>query len=127
MVSSAKLLKMLSKTKITKRLSKKTNSSLATAIFLAKKLGNLELAGAMSIPNRRQASVNVGKFNQAKSDTIIVPGKVLSLGEINKKVKVYALKFSKQAEEKLKKAGCEYKTILEALKKGEKLKGEIMN
>jgi large subunit ribosomal protein L18e len=118
---------MLSKTQISQRLKQKTNTSLAEAIFLAKKNGMIELASALSIPSRRQAAVNMGRLNKAKSDTVIIPGKLLSLGETNKKVKVYALKFSEQAKEKLKKAGCEYKTILEALKKGEKLKGEIMN
>lgn len=117
---------MLSKTQIAQRLQTKTNTSLAETIFLAKKNNLIELASALSIPSRKQTAVNLGRLNQAKSDTAIIPGKVLSLGEINKKIKVYALKFSEQAKEKLKKAGCEYKTILEALKKGEKLKGEII-
>jgi large subunit ribosomal protein L18e len=117
---------MLSKTKITERLKRKTNSSLAEAIFLAKKNGMIELASALSVPSRKQAAVNLGRLNKIKGDTAIIPGKLLSLGEIDKKLKVYALKFSEKGKEKLKKAGCECKTILEALKKGEKLKGEII-
>ncbi len=117
---------MLSKTTITKRIGQKTNTYLAEAIFLAKKSGNLELAGEIACPTKKQAAVNVGKLNDIKADVVIIPGKVLSNGNINRKVKVYALNFSKGAEEKLKKAGCEYYTILNALKKGDKLKGEII-
>jgi len=117
---------MLSKTTITKRIGRKTNSYLAEAIFLAKKSGNLELAGEIACPTKKQAKVNVGRFNDVKAETVIIPGKVLSSGNLHKKVKVYALAFSKTAEEKLKKAGCEYHTILNALKKGDKIKGEIL-
>ncbi|MDP1729536.1 MAG: uL15 family ribosomal protein [archaeon] len=117
---------MLSKTKITQRIGQKTDPYLAEAIFLAKKSGNIELAGEIACPTKKQAKINVGRLNEVKSDTIIVPGKILSSGNLNKKLKVYALSFSKTAEEKLKKAGCEYQTILNALKKGEKLKGEIL-
>lgn len=108
---------------------KKTNSALAEAIFLAKKTGNIAIARAIAIPTKMQASVNIGKLNEVKSDLAIIPGKVLSDGEISKKLKVYALGFSGAAEAKLKKAGCETKTILEALKslkKGEKIKGDII-
>lgn len=117
---------MLSKTTITKRIGQKTNPYLAEAIILAKKSGNIELAGEIACPARKQAKINVGRLNEVKAETIIVPGKVLSSGNLHKKIKVYALAFSKTAEEKLKKAGCEYHTILNALKKGDKIKGEIL-
>jgi large subunit ribosomal protein L18e len=117
----------LSKTKVNQRMRKKSNSILAETIFLAKKNKLLPLASALSVPARKQSSVNISRINNAKNEVVIVPGKVLSDGEIEKKVKVYALNFSEKAKEKLKKAGCEYKTLLEALKKGEKLNGEIMN
>ena len=117
---------MLSKTKVNERQKQKTNSLLAEAIFLAKKNNLKELASAISCPAKRQSKVNVSRLNTIKADVVIIPGKVLSTGEINRKMTVYALGFSKVAEEKLKKAGCEYKTILEALKKNPKLKGEII-
>jgi large subunit ribosomal protein L18e len=118
----------ISKTKINKRMQKKTDSFLAEAIFLAKKAGNLELAGELAAPTRKQASVNIGRLNEGEKETLIVPGKVLSSGEIEKgkKLKVYAIKFSEKAEEKLKKAGLAYETIFKALKKGEKINGEII-
>lgn len=118
----------ISKRKINGRMKKKTNPILAQAIFIAKK-NNQELAKELSKPTRQQAKINVGRLNEAKSDVVLIAGKVLSSGEISKKLKVYALGFSAGAKEKLKKAGCEMKTIIEVLKtlkKGEKLKGEII-
>ena len=104
---------------------KKTDSELAEAIYLAKK-SNHELAAAISVPTRNQAKVNIDKIAKSGKEVLIVPGKVLSLGEIDKKVKVYALRFSAVASEKLKKAGCETKKIIDALHAGEEIKGEIL-
>jgi len=120
---------MIAKNKINDRMRKKTSSTLVETIFLAKKTNSIEVASAIAIPTRMQAKVNVGKIQESKGDTIIVPGKVLSAGDITSKKKVYALGFSETAKEKLKKAGCDFKTVLVALKelkKGEKLKGEIV-
>jgi large subunit ribosomal protein L18e len=117
---------VVSKTKVNERMRNKTNSILVQTIFLAKKNNLLDLASALSVPSRKLAAVNLGKINNSKSDVVIIPGKVLSAGEIEKKVKIYALGFSQIAKEKLKKAGCETKTLLEGLKKDPKLKGEII-
>ena len=108
---------------------KKTNSILVETIFLAKKTNSVEVAAAVAIPTRMQAKVNVGKIQDTKGEVIIVPGKVLSAGEISAKKKIYALGFSEIAKEKLKKAGCEIIKLIDALKKlkkSEKLKGEII-
>lgn len=120
---------VLSKTKVNDRMNKKTNSVLVETLFLAKK-ANIELASALAVPTRKQAQVNIGRLNEAKSDTVFVPGKVLSNGEIKKKLTVYALSFSETAKLKLKKAGCQYDTIINVLKnmkKTDKLKVEILN
>ncbi len=119
---------MLSKTKINERMKKKTNSILVETMLLAKKTDQ-KLASALAVPTRNYARVNLDRLNRTKSDAVIIPGKVLSGGEIGKKLKVYALGFSENAGQKLKKAGCECKTILDALKslkKGEKMKGELI-
>lgn len=107
-------------------MNKKTNNYLAEAIFIAKKNNLVEIAKALSISTRKQAKVNLTRINEAKKDVVIIPGKVLSSGEINKKVKVYALGFSEKAEEKLKEAGCEFKNILDILKQNKKIDGEII-
>ena len=118
----------ISKTKVNERMKRKTNPILAHAIFIAKK-HNLELAQQLSKPTREQSKINLDKLNAAKTDTVIIVGKVLGMGEVTKKMKVYALGYSESAREKLKKAGCEVKTIIEglkALKKGDKMKGELI-
>lgn len=119
---------MLSKTKINKRMKKKTNSILIETILLAKK-SSPEIASAISVSARKQAKINLSKINKAKAKVVIIPGKVLSLGEVDKKIEVYALGFSEKAKEKLKKASCKAETLIEKLKsmkKGEKLEGEIL-
>jgi len=116
---------MISKTKINKRAKRKTNEELAEAIMIAKKNNLLELAKKLSGSTRDQSKVNLRDINNLKEDVVIVVGKVLSDGDINKKT-IYALGFSDVAKEKLNKAGCKYKSILEALKENNKLKGKIM-
>ena len=54
---------------------------------------------------------------------MVVPGKVLSMGELNKKVKVIALSFSSGAKEKLLKSKHEISTLLEEVKKNPEAKG----
>ena len=117
---------MLSKTEINKRMNKKTNPELARAIYLAKKKNFIQLASELSRPTRLEAKVNLEQLNKTKSDIAIIPGKVLGNGNIDKKIKVYALSFSKSAQEKLKKAGCEFEKIINLLEKSKKLEGEII-
>jgi len=97
---------------------KKRNPILVDTIMQAKKANNLELAKRLSMSTRKQISVNLGELNQIKEDKIVVVGRVLGGGEIKRKMTIYALGFSNQAKEKLKKSGCEIKTIKQAI--GEK-------
>ena len=63
-------------------------------------------------------NLNLDKLNEKikEEKNVVVPGKVLSQGKIDKKVKIIALSFSKKAEGKLKSTGCDIKTILEEIK-----------
>ena len=119
---------MISKTKISKRIRKKTNPELVESILLAKK-NNLELAKILSSPARKGIKKNLDEIDQkaGKGETVIVPGKVLGKGQISKKIKIVALSFSSSAEEKLKKAGCEISEIRKELKKNKKLEGKVLN
>jgi ribosomal protein L18E len=117
---------MATKTQINKNMKRKTNMILAEAIFLAKKNNLIELASKLSLPTKKQATVNLDKINKSKAEIIIIPGKVLSGGEMTRKCKVYALKFSKPAEEKLKKTGCEIKKLIQILRENKKVSGEII-
>jgi large subunit ribosomal protein L18e len=67
----------------------------------------LVLARHLAKPARNKKPVNVTKIQRVatEKDVIAVPGKVLGAGEITKAVTVYALHFSKEAEQKITKAG----------------------
>jgi len=66
-----------------------------------------DIAKRLEKPRRNYAAVNLSKINRYSSsnDTILVPGKVLSSGTIEKPVTVAALGFSKKALEKICKCG----------------------
>ncbi|MEK6860268.1 MAG: 50S ribosomal protein L18e [Nanoarchaeota archaeon] len=114
---------MISKTKIQRKTEKKTNPELVETIFLAKKNNHLKLANKLSGSTRKQLRVNVGELSELKEDNILVPGKILGEGEIKKKITISALGFSEQAREKLKKAGCQIKTINQEIEDNPTLKG----
>lgn len=110
---------MKSKTLISKQLKRKTNSELAETVLLAKKNSSwLGVAGILSGPRKNRINLNLNEIEEKadNSKIILIPGKVLSQGEITKKMKVVALGFSERAREKLLKSGCEIKTILEEIK-----------
>ncbi len=117
------VIKMKSKSKISKQLKRKTNPLLVETINLAKKNDKwLEISQILSGPRKRRSNLNIADLNRVKKD-IVVPGKILSQGEIDKKIKIVALGFSKKAEEKLKKAGCEISTIAEEINKNPNMSG----
>ena len=114
---------MISKTQITKRTKKKRNPELVETINLAKKNNLLDLAKKLSGPTRKQTKISLDGLNKLKDDEVIVVGKVLGQGNIDKKIKVSALSFSEQAKEKLKKADCEINKIKQMIEKNPKLEG----
>ena len=65
------------------------------------------LAHDLEKPTRQRRSVNLYKLEKhAKvGETIVVPGKVLSVGEITKKLNVAAFQFSNEANQKINKVG----------------------
>lgn len=117
---------MKSKNLIEKQLRRKTNSELVETIISAKKTKAWsEIAGLISTSRKNQPSINISEINKEvkEGDIIIIPGKVLSQGEINKKVKIAALGFSGKAREKLIKAGSEVISILKEIKLNPNAKG----
>ena len=58
-------------------------------------------------PTRNYPSVNLWKINKyTKNDeTALIPGKVLSQGDLNKKITIAALNFSQEAKDKINKTG----------------------
>ncbi|HLD37370.1 MAG TPA: 50S ribosomal protein L18e [Candidatus Nanoarchaeia archaeon] len=122
---------MKSKTQIERQLKRKTNSELVRTIILAKKHDAwLPVAGMLSTPRRRHAALNLGEIGKKakEGDIIVVPGKVLSGGELAKKIKICAFSFSKEALKKIKEGKGEAVTIMEEIEKNSSGKGiKIIN
>lgn len=114
---------MISKTQIAKRTKKKRNMELVRTIELAKKNNLLDLAKRLTGPTRQQTSINLRELNDVEEKSVVVVGRVLGQGEIEKKMTIAALGFSEQAKEKLKKHGCEIKTIKQEIESNKTLKG----
>ncbi|MCL5730450.1 MAG: uL15 family ribosomal protein, partial [Candidatus Pacearchaeota archaeon] len=71
---------------------------------------------------RRVGSTQIEEQTK-EGETIVVPGKVLSMGEINKKIKIVAFNFSDGAKEKILKSGGKISTISEEIKINPDAKG----
>ena len=117
---------MKSLTKIKKQSRRKTNQELVETILSAAKNEKwIDIARIISGPRRNRIDVNLSKINDEAEDgeTILVPGKVLSQGEISKKIKIVALGFSGNAIEKLSREKKDFSTIDEEIKKNPDAKG----
>lgn len=117
---------MKSKTKISKQLERKSNSKLMETIIAGKKNDSWnQVAGLLSGPRRKRICINLEEIskNSKAGETVLIPGKVLSQGEINKKIKVVAFNFSEKAKEKLLSAKCEMISILDEIKLNPSAKG----
>ncbi|MBI4154934.1 50S ribosomal protein L18e [Candidatus Woesearchaeota archaeon] len=91
-----------------------TNPKLKALIIELQRLGRKEnvklwkrVALDLNKPTRIRREANLDKINKyTKDDEIaLIPGKVLSTGELKKKIKIAAFKFSERAKEKINKAG----------------------
>ena len=117
---------MLSKTKINERTRRKTNPYLEETIRLALKHENwIAIAKFLSGPTRKYESINLSQIEEKTKlgDTVLIPGKVLSEGNITKKIRICALSISYPAKEKLKSSKSEFATIAEEIKKNPKAEG----
>jgi large subunit ribosomal protein L18e len=82
----------------------------------------LGLAERLEKSARRKPAINIAKLQRLCKDgeTIIVPGKVLSYGNIDKKLTIAALAFSKEASIKIEKAGGKAISIHDLISKNPK-------
>ncbi|MFP4591660.1 MAG: 50S ribosomal protein L18e [Halobacteriales archaeon] len=66
-----------------------------------------DLAGRLERPRSSYAEVNLGRIERyAREDgTVVVPGKVLGSGTLQKHVTVAAVDFSRSAEDKIERVG----------------------
>jgi|TARA_Y100000034_G_scaffold130198_1_gene188037 large subunit ribosomal protein L18e len=75
-------------------------------------------------PTRRMREVNIEKLNKhtKANETVLVPGKVLSIGEINHKLTIAAFAYTESAEEKLKDSIISIQDLIKKDPKGKKIK-----
>lgn len=117
---------MKSKTKVNKQLRKKRNPYLVDTLIHAKKNeGWFVISNILASPRKNRVEKNLNEINKEskEGETIVVPGKVLSMGQLDKKLRIIAYGFSKNAEEKILKAGGKISTILDEIKKNPDAKG----
>jgi len=112
---------MISKTKIKKKIRNKTNtevSNLVRDLMKQKKKLWLDVAKYIAKPKGKAVSVNIEKINKLSkgNEIIIVPGKVLAEGNLEHNIILAALKYSKDAREKLSQKAS-IMTIPELIKK----------
>ncbi len=76
-----------------------------------------DVARRLSRANRRTAEVNLSDIARTANadDTVLIPGKVLSNGSLDKSINVVAFKFSARAQEKIENAGGECISIDEIM------------
>lgn len=116
----------LSERKIKERIRKKTNPAL---VELAREMkmhnGWHEVRKVLVSSTRKIPSLNLDEIDKKtkEGDTIVIPGKVLSKGDVTKKIRICALGFSEGAREKLKKHKSEIVMLMEEVKKNPKAQG----
>ena len=116
---------MKSNTKIKKQAKRKRNKELVETILRSTKSKDWKgVAEIPSGPTRRRKEINVGDLDKEtkEGETVVFAGKILSMGEISKKITVIALKFSAGAEKKLSSAGCNYSFIKDEINKTKKFR-----
>lgn len=117
---------MVSRTLVKFRSNKKTNPSTMETIAIALKNKNwFKIAQIISASTKQYSSVNLDKIDKLtqNGDTVVIPGKVLSTGELTKKVRICALGFSALAIEKMKKTKSEAVSIAQEIKSNPKAEG----
>src|SRR3989344_2338356 len=77
------------------------------------------IATDLQRPTRIRRKVNLYKIEKYLKDgeTALIPGKLLSVGDLTKKTEIAAYQASEQAKEKIKKSGSKFLTIHELMKK----------
>ena len=110
----------ISKTRMQKKFERKIQPDLIRITLLLKKQKKpfwLAVANLLLKPRRKKVAVNLTKINKLTkaNDSVIVPGKVLSSGELEHNVTIAAFSSSKETQEKIKAKG-KLITIEELLK-----------
>ena len=91
---------------IKKKIRRKSNPELIELVHFLKKQSEFwqHVAELLARPKRKTIEVNLNKINKLTKDnsTVVIPGKVLSDGEISKPLTIAAFSFSDAARQKLR-------------------------
>jgi large subunit ribosomal protein L18e len=99
-----------------------TNPELQSLITELKKRGSEQnaslwqrIASDLERPTRQRRVVNLSKISRyaEDNDVVVIPGKVLGAGSLNRKVTISAYQFSTGAREKIEQAGSKTVSLLE--------------
>ncbi len=115
-----------SKTAISRRIPRKTDTYIFETSIAANKNKSWKTVAQLVSGSRRQySSVNLDRLNSEAEDgeTVVVVGKILGNGDLNKKLKVCALYFSESAKHKIKQAKGETINLLDEINKNSSAKG----
>lgn len=108
---------------------KTTNPELIELIRFLKKQGKenkaeiwRDIAERLAKPRRKRVAVNLSRLDRHthKSETVVVPGKVLGTGDISHSITVTAFAFSEKAKVKIKAAKGKFLSFPELIKKNPK-------
>ena len=84
-----------------------------------------DVAEKLNKPTRKRVEVNLSRINRyaKEGETVLVPGVVLSAGDLNKRLTIAAWRFSKKAREKIENSGGRAISIEELMKENPKGSG----
>ena len=117
----------ISKTRISWLANKKLNPNLRETILLFKKQKDPfwhYVAKLLARPKRKSIEVNLDRIDRLSKEnaTVLVAGKILGKGDLNKKIKISAFNISEQAKIKLKESGSSFLELQELLQKNPDVK-----
>ena len=108
---------------------KTTNPELIGLIRFLRKQSNenkveiwRDIAKRLAVPRKNRVAVNLSRLNRytEKNEAVVVPGKVLSAGEISHPITVTAFAFSEKAKEKISSVNGKYISFPDLIKKNPK-------
>lgn len=117
---------MLGRTTLKERLRKKTNPEIVKSIRESMKNENWHhVAKILSSPGKNHVALNLSEIDAKtkEGDTILIPGKVLSKGELSKQLRICAISFSAKALEKIKNSKSKAILISDEIKENSKAQG----
>ncbi len=119
---------MISKTKLKEKIRRKSNPDKIQLVHFLKKQSPfwIKISAYLAKPKRSAISVNLSKINKVAKDNavVLVPGKILSDGELKKTITISSFSISEQARQKIGKS--KYISIEDLAKKNKGGEGIIV-